>query len=209
MKRLLYEHKIMGTNPIWISASFVAVLALLSFFGGDLLDLSCIGFEVVIPFFAAIAVGEWGKTRADANFDIIASQGESLFTWVSARFAAVFSTISIFAFAGMVIVSFARNEIPLGEMVLIYLAPAFFLSTISVLCGLCFSQEHIATLISGIIWLLAMLTRSLLRFPGVEYIYPFIRYAGDQNGIWLTNKAALLALSLVLWAVIWLLCKKR
>ncbi len=209
MKRLLYEHKIMGTNPIWISASFVAVLAFLAFFGGELLNLSCIGFEVVIPFFAAIAVGEWGKTKADASFDIIASQSKSLFTWVSARFAAVFSTISIFAFAGMAVVSFARNEMPLGEMFLIYLAPAFFLSTLCLLCGLCSSQEHIATLISGIIWLLAMLTRSLLRFPGVEYVYPFIRYTGDQNGIWLINKAVLLALSLVLWVIIWLLCKKR
>jgi len=209
MKRLLYEQKITGTSPIWISASVVAVFVLIAIFGGDLLNLSCFGFEVVFPFFVTIAAGEWGKTRSDMNFDIIASQSKSLFTWVLARFIVIFLTVSVFSFISMVVVFLVRNEMPLREMILTYFAPAFFLSTVCAMCSFCFSQEHIATLICGIIWLLTMLTKSLLRFSGVEYFYLFIRYAGDQNDIWLINKAVLLGLSLVLWAVIYLLCKKR
>lgn len=209
MKCLLFEQKIIGINPIWISVAFVGVFALLAFFCGELLNLSCVGFEVVAPFFAAIAIGEWGKTRSDTNFDIIASQSMSLFMWVITRFIVVFLTVSIFAFISMVAVFLIRNEMPLGEMILTYLAPAFFLSTLCALCGLCFSQEHIATMICGTAWLVTMLTSSLLRYSGVEYVYLFIRYAGDQNGIWLINKAILFGLSLVLWAIIYLLCRKR
>lgn len=209
MKRLLYEQKIMGINPIWILAAFVGLFTLLAFFCGELLNLSCVGFEVVVPFFAVIAVGEWGKTRSDTNFDIIVSQSKSLFVWVLTRFIVVFLTVSIFAFISMVIVFFIRNEMPLGEMILTYLAPAFFLSTLCAFCGFCFSQEHIATMICGIVWLVAMLTSSLVRYSGVEYVYLFIRYAGDQNGVWLVNKAILSGLSLVLWAIIYLLSKKR
>lgn len=209
MKRLLFEQKIIESNPIWISIAFVGIFTLLAFLCGELLNLSCVGFEVVVPFFAAIAVGEWGKTRADTNFDIIASQSKSLFMWVLTRYIVVFLTVSIFAFINMVIVFLKRNEMPLGEMILTYLAPAFFLSTLCALCGFCFSQEHIATMICGIVWLVTMLTSSLLRFPGVEYVYLFIRYAGDQNGVWLINKAILFELGLVLWAIIYLLSKKR
>ncbi len=209
MKRLLFEQKIIGNNLTWISIAFVGVLTLLAFLCGGLLNLSCIGFEVMAPFFAAIAVGECGRTRADANFDIIASQGRSLFSWVLLRFTTVFLTVGIFTFIGMVIVLFIRNEMPLGEMVLLYIAPAFLLSTLCTLCGFCFAQEHLATMICGIIWIVTMLTGSLLRYTGPGYVYLFIRYAGDPNGVWLINKVILSGLSLVLWAVIYLLCGKR
>lgn len=209
MKQLLYEQKIIQMNLIWISIAFVGVFTLLAFLGGEFLNLSCAGFEVVAPFFAAIAVGEWGKIKSDENYDIITSQGKSMFLWVLIRFITVFLTVSVFIFISMLIVQSIRNEMSLGEMSLTYFAPAFLFSTLCALCGLCFSQEHISTMISGIIWLIALLTSSLLRYSGVEYVYPFIRYAGDNNSIWPINKAILLGLSLVLWAIIYLLCKKR
>lgn len=209
MSSIKNELKIMGINPILISAAVVAVFTLVARFGGGLLNLSFIGFEVVFPFFDAIAVGEWGKTRADDNFDVIAAQGKSLFAWVLSRFMAVFATVCLFAVLGMVIVSLLRSEIPLGEVALMYLSPAFLLATLSALLNLFFLQEHISTLICGIIWLVTMLVRSLLRFPGVEYIYMFIRYAGDQNGVWLVNKLVLVVISFLLWGVIYLFCKRQ
>lgn len=209
MSGIKNEMKIAGINPILISAAVVAAFAMLARFGGDLLNLSCIGFEVIFPFFAAIAVGEWGKTRADDNFDVIAAQGKSLFSWVLSRFAVVFATVCLFAVLGMVIVFLLRNEMSLGEMALMYLSPALFLATLGALLNIFFVQEHISTLICGVIWLVTMLARSLLRFPGAEYFYMFIRYAGDQSGVWLVNKLVLVVVSLFLWGVIYLFCKSR
>lgn len=131
-----------------------------------------------------------------------------MFQWVFFRFLTVFTTVSTFAFFGMLIVSVLRNEMPLYEILLTYFSPALLLSTLSVLLGICFSQEHIATMVCGVIWLAAMLTRALLRIPGMEYSYLFIRYAGDQNGIWLWNKIVLIVISLLIWGVIYMVCKK-
>lgn len=208
MRRVFYEQKIMGINTILIFAIFTIVFSLVSYFSGELLNLSVIGFEVIFPFLVTIAVGEWGKIRSDSNFNIIAAQSKSLFKWVVLRFATIFFIGSVFSLISMMIVFYIRHEMVFGEMILLYFPSAFFLSTICVLCGICFSQEHIATLICGIIWVLSMLARSLLRFPGVQFIYLFIRYAGDMNDIWLINKTILVLSGFALWSIIYVLCKK-
>ena len=202
MRRVKNELKIAGVNPILILASIVAVFAFLSVVGGELLFLSNIGFEVIFPIFTAIAVSEWGRFKSDDNFDIIAAQCRSLSAWIFYRFIAVFGEAAGFAFSAMLLVFAARQEMPLWEMAFLYFPPAFFLSTVSVLFGVCLSQEHAATLFCGMVWLSALMARSLLQIPGVEYVYLFIRYAGDPNGIWLMNKGVLCAASLLLWGVI-------
>ena len=55
--RLKSELKIAGSNLYLISAVFVVAFIFLAWFGGDLLNLSILGFEVIFPFFTAIAVG--------------------------------------------------------------------------------------------------------------------------------------------------------
>ena len=96
----------------------------------------------------------------------------------------------------------------LGEMLLLCLPTGFFFASVAALVGSLSSQEHLATLVCCLLWLAALLTRSLLRLPGVEYVYPFLRFAGDQHGVWLWNKAALTGTGLLLW-VGWWLCGKR
>ena len=209
MKKLIYEQKIMGINAIWIFSSCVIVYILVSYLAGELLNLGIIGFEVIYPFLVAIAVAEWGKTRADFNFNLIASQSKSLFQWVVKRFMAVFFMGNIFGLISMMLVEMVRHEMPLWEMIIIYLPPAFFLSTFSMLCGICFSGEHIATLVCGVLWIFTILTRNQILIPKVEYIYLFIRYSGDINGIWMINKVIVMILSMVFWGVIYILCKKR
>ncbi len=59
-----------------------------------------------------------------------------------------------------------------------------------------------------LLWLVALLTRSLLRLPGVEYVYPFLRFAGDQHGVWLWSKAALAGIGLLLFTALGLLAEK-
>ncbi|MDD2959644.1 MAG: hypothetical protein PHR92_14175 [Lachnospiraceae bacterium] len=203
------EFKIVGINLILVSAAVVALFTLLAVFGGDLLHLSSLGFEVIFPFFAAIAVGEWGKTRADSNYDVISAQSKSLFSWVFFRFFIVFATVSLFALISMVIVHAVRNEMPLWEIMCIYFPPAFLLASLSALFNICYKQEHISTLICGVIWLLTMITKGLLRFPLAAYLYLFVRYAGIQNGVWFVNKVVLMVISLFLWGIIYIICRRE
>lgn len=206
--RVKSEIKIIGMNFFIISAAFTSALIVLSAISGELLHFYPISFEVLLPFFATIAVGEWGKTRADINFDIIAAQSSSLFHWVLLRYVITFGISSLFAVFCMVFSSAFRYELPLWELLIIYFPPAFFLSSLCALFGIYYSGEHIAILACGIIWLIVLLTRSLLRISGVEYIYLFIRYADEQNPVWLWNKCIVTTIGMLLWGIIYLRCKR-
>ncbi len=207
-RRATSEIKIIGINFFIISAAFTSALIVLSVIAGELLNFYPVSFEVMFPFFVTIAVGEWGKTRADSNFDMIAAQSNSLFHWVLLRYVITFGISSLFAIFCMMLSSAFRYELPLWELLIIYLPPAFFLSSLCALFGIYYTGEHIATLACGIVWLIVLLVRSLLRISGVEYIYLFIRYADEQNPVWLWNKIIIAAIGLFLWGVIYLKCKK-
>ena len=208
IRRATSEMKIIGINFFIISAAFTSALIVLSAIAGELLNFYPVSFEVMFPFFVTIAVGEWGKTRADSNFDMIAAQSNSLFHWVLLRYVITFGLSSLFAIFCMMLSSAFRYELPLWELLIIYLPPAFFLSSLCALFGIYYTGEHIATLACGIVWLIVLLVRSLLRISGVEYIYLFIRYADEQNPVWLWNKIIIAAIGLFLWGVIYLKCKK-
>lgn len=208
IRRATSEIKIIGINFFIISVAFTSALIVLSVIAGELLNFYPVSFEVMFPFFVTIAVGEWGKTRADSNFDMIAAQSNSLFHWVLLRYVITFGISSLFAIFCMMLSSAFRYELPLWELLIIYLPPAFFLSSLCALFGIYYTGEHIATLACGIVWLIVLLVRSLLRISGVEYIYLFIRYADEQNPVWLWNKIIIAAIGLFLWGVIYLKCKK-
>ena len=104
--------------------------------------------------------------------------------------------------------SVMRYEMPIWVLIVLYFPPTFFLSSLCALLGIICRQEHIATLVCGVIWLIILLTRSLLRFPGLDYVYLFIRFAGDQNNIWLWNKGIITLAGLFLWCVIYWKCKR-
>lgn len=206
IRRAASELKIMGINFIILSAAFTSALIAFSAIAGELLDFYPVTFEVIFPFFAAIAVGEWGKTRADGNFDIIAAQSCSLFRWALLRYAITFGTSSVFAVFCMALSSAFRYEFPLWELLIVYFPPAFFLSSFCALFGICFAGEHVATLSCGLVWLTVLLMRSLLRIPGAEYFYLFIRYAGGATPAWLWNKCIVTASGFFLWGIICASC---
>ena len=192
MRRLLLELKIAGINFLLGTAALSLALVLFAALAGELLDFAPIAFEVVFPLYAAIAVGEWGRSRSDLAFEAIAAQSPARFPWMLWRFFAVFAAVSLFALATMLAAACVRPGLALGEMVLLCLPTGFFFASVAALVGsLSPPQEHLATLVCCLLWLAALLTRSLLRLPGVEYVYPFLRFAGDQHGVWLWNKAAL------------------
>lgn len=203
IRRIKNELKIAGINFFLTAAALTAALTAFSFIAGELLDLSCFGFEVIFPFFTAIAVGEWGRTKTDDNFDAIAAQSRSLIKWAALRYLAIFGASSLSAIVSMIIVTRIRCEMPLWELFLIYFPPAFFLSSLSELIGIKCPQEHMAALVCGTLWLALLLARCLLQIPGMEYFYLFIRYAGDPDGIWMPNKCIVGAGGLVLWFIIY------
>jgi len=208
IKRVENEIKIIGINYFIVSAAFTIALIVFSAVSGELINFYPVSFEVIFPFFVVIAVGEWGKTRVDSNFDIIAAQSKSLFHWVLLRYVITFGISSVFAFFCMVFSSAFRYELPLWELLVIYFPPTFFLSSLCALLGIHYAGEHIATLTCGIVWLIILLIHSLLRISGIEYIYLFIRYADEQNPVWLWNKCIVTAIGLSLWGIIYLRCKR-
>ena len=209
IRRVESEIKILGINFFMIMVSFAIALIVLSAIAGELLNFYPVSFEVIFPFFVSMVVGEWGKTRADSNFDIIAAQSKSLFCWVLGRYILIFGVSSVFAFFCMVFSSVFRYELPIWEVFIIYFPPTFFLSSLCTLLGIHCTGEHVATLACGIVWLIVLLMRGLLRISGTEYIYLFIRYAGNQNPVWLWNKCIITAAGLFIWGIVYLKCTLR
>lgn len=209
IKAIKSECKIIECNFYLITVGLAVLLLILSLVAGKLVNLSYMAFEILFPLYTAIAIGEWGKMRTDENYDVIAAQSKSLYKWVTARFIAIFGIVSVLAVISMIFISHIRGEVPFCELLLIYFSTAFFLSSISVLIALCSTTQHMATLICGMIWLIALMTSSLLRFTGVEYVYLFIRYADDMNDIWIWNKVTLFTIGIIFWVIVYIKCKRN
>lgn len=203
------EAKIVGINPLWISALLTAAFLIVCATGGDNVNWGYLGFEVIFPFYTAIAVGEWCRTRADQMFDVISAQGKSIFLWIVRRFLLLFVTVTIFAVIGILGTVIITKTASVGELLLIFLPTAFFLSSVCIVLSLLSSVPHIPTMAAGVIWLFSIMSMSLLRFRPMQYFYLFIRFAGIDSSIWILNKATLLFIGLALWLFVFLVCKKR
>lgn len=208
MKRFVLELKIAGINFFLVTAAVSLALLIFAAVAGPLLDFAPIAFEVLLPFYAAIAVGEWGRTRADSSFDAVAAQSRSRFFWTLCRSASVSTVVSLFAVTTMALAVLIR-QLPFPTLLALYFPTAFFFSSLAVLVGSVSPQEHTATLVCGLFWLIALLTRSLLRLPGVEFVYPFLCFAGDVHGVWLWNKAIQTVMGAALWVAAWAYCRKK
>ena len=208
MKRFVLELKIAGINFFLVTAAVSLALLIFAAVAGPLLDFAPIAFEVLLPFYAAIAVVEWGRTRADSSFDAVAAQSRSRFFWTLCRTASVLTVVSLFAVTTMALAVLIR-QLPFPTLLALYFPTAFFFSSLAVLVGSVSPQEHTATLVCGLFWLIALLTRSLLRLPGVEFVYPFLCFAGDVHGVWLWNKAIQTVMGAALWVAAWAYCRKK
>lgn len=203
------EAKIMGINPFWISALLTAAFLIVCATGGDNVNWGYLGFEVLFPFYMAVAVGEWCRIRADQIFDVISAQGKSIFLWIVRRFLILFVTVTAFAVIGMLGTVVITKASSLGELLLTFLPTAFFLSSVCIFLSVLSSIPHIPTMAVGVIWLFSIMSMSLLRFRPIQYLYLFIRFAGVDSSTWILNKLALLAAGLILWLCVFLICQKR
>lgn len=203
------ETKIMGINPFWISALLTAAFLIVCATGGDNVNWGYLGFEVLFPFYMAVAVGEWCRIRADQIFDVISAQGKSLFLWMVRRFLVLFVTVTVFAVIGMFGTVIITKTASIGELLMTFLPTAFFLSSVCIFLSVLSSIPHIPTMAVGVIWLFSIMSMSLLRFRPIQYLYLFIRFAGVDNSIWILNKLVLLVAGIVLWICVFLVCQKR
>ena len=203
------ETKIMGINPFWISALLTAAFLIVCATGGDNVNWGYLGFEVLFPFYMAVAVGEWCRIRADQIFDVISAQGKSLFLWIVRRFLVLFVTVTVFAVIGMFGTVIITKTASIGELLMTFLPTAFFLSSVCIFLSVLSSIPHIPTMAVGVIWLFSLMSMSLLRFGPIQYLYLFIRFAGVDSSIWILNKLVLLVAGSVLWICVFLVCQKR
>lgn len=203
------EAKIMGINPFWISALLTAAFLIVCVTGGDNVNWGYLGFEVLFPFYMAVAVGEWCRIRADQIFDVISAQGKSLFLWIVRRFLVLFVTVTVFAVIGMLGTVIITKTASIGELLMTFLPTAFFLSSVCIFLSVLSSIPHIPTMAVGVIWLFSIMSMSLLRFRPIQYLYLFIRFAGVDSSIWILNKLVLLVAGIVLWLCVFLVCQKR
>lgn len=192
------ETKIMGINPFWISALLTVAFLIVCATGGDNVNWGYLGFEVLFPFYMAVAVGEWCRIRADQIFDVISAQGKSLFLWMVRRFLVLFVMVTVFAMIGMLGTVIITKTASIGELLMTFLPTAFFLSSVCIFLSVLSSIPHIPTMAVGVIWLFSIMSMSLLRFRPIQYLYLFIRFAGVDSSIWILNKLVLLVAGIVL-----------
>lgn len=204
-----YESKIIGINPFWISALLTATFLIVCATGGRDVNWGYLGFEVIFPFYMAIAIGEWCKTRSDQMFDVISAQGKSLFAWIVRRFVLIFGSITVFVVVGMVGISVITQTATIGDLMLTFIPTAFFLSSVCVFLSMLSDVPHIPTMAVGVIWLFSILSISLLRFHAIQYFYLFVRFAGMDSPVWIINKVVILLIGIVLWIGVFFICQKR
>lgn len=203
------ELKIIGVNPLWISALLTGAFWVVCATGGENVHWGYLGFELIFPFYLSVVVGEWCKTRTDPMFEVIAVQGKSLFRWIVRRLLLLFGLVSIFALAGMVGVMLLKANMSFGDLVIAFFPTAFFLASLCVLISVTTSVQHIPTMIVGVLWLFSVMCISLLRIETVQYFYLFARYAGIKSPVWIINKGILLVVGIVFWICTYMIIKKR
>lgn len=204
-----FESKIIGFNPLCISVLLIGTFLIVCATGGDNVNWGYLGFEVIFPFYMAIAIGEWCKTRTDPMFEVISAQGKSMLCWIIRRFVLLFMVISVFIFIGMLGISTIKQNISVLDLIVAFVPTAFFLSSVCLFISLLGNTPHVPAMAVGIIWLFSIMTMSLLRFVPMQYVYLFVRYAGVKTSIGIVNKVVLLFMSAILWIGIFSFCKRR
>ena len=209
LSNIKFERKIIGFNLYWISILAVGTFLLLRSMGGNLINWNTLGFEVLFPLYTAIMTGECVKIRSDPMFEVFEAQSRSLFRWVFVCYLYTFVVTGILVVIGMTVNQAMDSAFTFGKFLCIYLTTAFFLSTLAVLCSIFTSSSHVAVAVCGIYWLFSMLVRSLLKISFVPYVYLFICFADESSPVWLLNKCILTIMGMLMWLIVWLLCKKR
>jgi len=198
-----------GINVVWITAAVLVAFIILCITGGDLVNLPVLGFEVMCPFLIAILVCEWVETLSDPMIDVIWVHSKSLFQWVLNRFIVVAGISGTLCALCMFCLRLWVLDFSLVELSFVFIATAFFFTSIGVFTSFLTKQPHVPAVVCGMIWLFALMARSLIRLSVIAYIYPLLKFADNDTEMWITNKIILLTVSVCLWLWIYFICRKR
>lgn len=203
------ERKKCSVNIIWITAVVLVAFTVLCITGGDLVNWSLLGFEVICPFLIAILVCECVQTLSDPMIDVIIVHSKSLFGWVAGRFLVVVGISGALCIACMLGLRYWVLNFSLIEMLFVFMVTTLFFTSIGVFASFLSGQPHVPVAVCGTVWLLTLMVKSLTRFPVVAYIYPLLRFADSDMEIWFVNKMILLTMSICMWVWIYWICRKR
>ncbi len=202
------ECKKCGVNITWITAAVLTVFIIFCTMGGDLVNWPLLGFEVIFPFLIAILICEWVQTLSDPMIDVIIVHSKSLFKWVAGRFLVVVGISGVLCIICMLGLRLYILDFSFIEMVFIFTVTTFFFTSLGVFSSFLSKQPHVPVAVCGILWLLTLMVKSMIRFPVVAYLYPLLRFADPDTEIWLANKMILLAISICLWLSIYFFAGK-
>lgn len=209
LSAMIIEGKKCCANITLITTAALMAFTILCITGGDLVILPILGFEVFFPFLIAILVCEWVSTLSDPMIDVIVVQSKSLFKWVTGRFLVVTGISGVLCINCMLGLRLWVMNFSLLEMLFIFIATTFFFTSIGIFSSFLSKQPHVPAAACGIIWLLTLMGKSMIRFPVVAYLYPLLRFVDADTKIWFHNKLILIVISICLWLLIYLLCRKR
>ncbi len=203
------EQKIAGSQLVWITISVLVCFLVLCATGGDLVNWTYLGFEIIMPLCVTIMVCEWVKTLSDPIIDMIIVHSRFLFGWLVKRFLAVFGLTSILCVIGMIFMRIALYEFSLIKLFLVFFGTTFFLSSLGVLSSFFSRQNHISTSVCGTFVLFSLIVHDLVRIPFIAHVYPFILFIDNITTIWSLNKAILICLGFIMWFFIYIRCHRR
>jgi len=206
---MMIESKKCGASITWISTAVLIAFVIICAMGGDLVSWPLLGFEVIFPFLTAILVCEWVQTLSDPMIDVIIVNSRSLFRWVAGRFLVVVGISGALCIICMLGLRLCMLDFSLAETFFVFMVTTFFFASIGVFSSFLSRQPHVPAAVCGVIWLLTLMAKSMIRFPVVAYLYPLLKFADPDTEKWLVNKMVLLAISICLWLLIYLVCRKR
>jgi len=204
---LKIEARRMGANVTIITASALIAITLLSMTGGDLVNLSLLGFEVLCPILIAILVCEWVQTLSDPMIEIIMVHSRSLFAWVVGRYIVVTGISGMLCVLCMIGLRLFVLDFQLFELLLVFTATSVFFTSFGVFSSFFSRQPHMPVAICGTFWLISLVVRSAVRFPGIALFHPMLRFVDGNTNIWVANKIILLIMSVLMW--VWIYAKTR
>ena len=162
---LKIESKKCGVNILLITSAVLIAFTVLCITGGDLVNLSLLGFEIICPFLIALLVSEWVQTLSDPMIDVVIVHSKSLFAWVVGKFFVVAGISGALCIVCMLWLRLWVLDFLLIQTLFIFAVTTMFFTSIGVFSSFLSKQPHVPAAVCGIIWLLALMVNSLIRFP--------------------------------------------
>lgn len=204
-----YETRILGVNFLIIALCVFLGTLIVLITSGDLVNKEMLSFEVILPFAFSLMIGISVRTRSDPAFDLILTTRTSLFTWIMKRYLCAFLSLCIIVAIGLIPLFISGLVTNIMNVLLAFLATAFFLSSLGIASSFLGTTSYIAAAVSGLYWALNLLKAEWFQGTIMRQIYLFAGFSSASTGELLLNKASLIMLGAICWIIVYFVCRKR